>query len=207
MAQIQDIEAQVHLDELMDRYVDGDERSFAALHSRLSPKVRGRLSNLVRSPAAVDDLVQLTFLRAHRARHRFANQTGQGDRAVEAWYMAIARNVALDHLRHQYRRERRHVAMEQRGEVEGMGVPQGVPDPEAFGLEREDVVSTSARVRAAIENLPAGQREVVKLHKLLGLSMAEVAERLNVRPGALRVRAHRAYRALARALALHPAAS
>jgi RNA polymerase sigma-70 factor (ECF subfamily) len=56
-------------------------------------------------------------------------------------------------------------------------------------------------VRDAIARLPAGQREVVELHKLRGMSMAEVAERLRLREGAVRVRAHRAYKALARLLA------
>lgn len=189
------------LDALMERYIDGDEKAFAQLHARLTPKVRGRLSKLVRNPSSVEDLLQLTFLRAHQARHRFAAEGSNRERSVEAWYLAIARNVALDHLRHQYRRDRRHAALEAKGDVDGMGVAAVLPDPEEFGLQREVEVSTSLRVRAAIEELPAGQREVVRLHKLLGLSMAEVAERLNVRPGALRVRAHRAYKALAHALA------
>jgi RNA polymerase sigma factor (sigma-70 family) len=55
----------------------------------------------------------------------------------------------------------------------------------------------AARVQAALAALPAGQREVVELHKLQGMSMAEVAERLAIREGAVRVRAHRAYKALA----------
>lgn len=188
------------LDELMERYIDGDEKAFAQLHGRLIPKVRGRLAKLIRNPASVEDLLQLTFLRAHQARHRFSTDGGNRERAVEAWYLAIARNVALDHLRHQYRRDRRHASLEAKGDVEGMGAAGLLPDPEEFGLQRETEVSTSRRVREAIDGLPASQREVVRLHKLLGLSMAEVSERLNVRPGALRVRAHRAYKALAQTL-------
>jgi len=188
------------LDELMERYIDGDERAFAQLHQRLTPRVRARLAKLVRNPAAVEDLLQLTFLRAHQARHRFAADEVHGDRSVEAWYLAIARNVALDHLRHQYRRDRRHAVMEARGDIEGMGAAGALPDPEEFRVQHELEAVVASRVRHAIEELPPSQREVVRLHKLLGLSMAEVSERLNVRQGALRVRAHRAYKALASAL-------
>ena len=54
----------------MEAYVDGDEQAFERLHGALQPRLRSRLSRLVRDPAVVDDLVQLTFLRAHAARDR-----------------------------------------------------------------------------------------------------------------------------------------
>ena len=181
----------------MEAYVDGDEQAFERLHGALQPRLRSRLSRLVRDPAVVDDLVQLTFLRAHAARDRFASLPERADRAVEGWYLAIARNVALDHLRHSYRRDRRHESLIAKGDVHGMGVPEEVPNAEELQLDREDGDEVARRVREAIEQLPPGQREVVKLHKLRGMSMADIGQRLGVRPGALRVRAHRAYKALA----------
>ncbi len=184
----------------METYVDGDERAFVHLHAALEPRLRSRLSRLVRDTAVVDDLVQLTFLRAHAARSRFASLPERADRAVEGWYLAIARNVALDHLRHSYRRDRRHETLIAKGDVSGMGVPEAAPNAEELQLTREVGDEVSRRVRSAIEQLPPGQREVVKMHKLRGMSMADIADRLGVRPGALRVRAHRAYKALANTL-------
>ncbi len=188
------------LHRLMERYIDGDQRAFSALHTRLSPRIRARLGRMVHDDALVDDLVQQTFLRAHQARLRYEAGTAHADRAVEGWFLAISRNVALDYMRHQYRRERRHAKLEARGEVEGMGVPAATPDFEQVRMEREREAAEAKRVRAAIERLPPGQREVVQMHKISGMAMAEIAERLGVRPGALRVRAHRAYKALARLL-------
>ena len=185
------------LHRLMEAYVDGDERAFQQLHAVLEPRLRARLGRLVRDTAGVEDLVQLTFLRAHAARDRFASLPERADRAVEGWYLAIARNVALDHLRHSYRRDRRHETLVAKGDVSGMGVPEAEPNAEELQLSLEDGDELARRVREAIEQLPPGQREVVKLHKLRGMSMADIAERLGVRPGALRVRAHRAYKALA----------
>jgi RNA polymerase sigma-70 factor, ECF subfamily len=182
--------------DLMEQYIDGDDRAFARLYGLLVPRVRARLGRIVRDPVLVDDLAQLTFMRAHQARERFVVEDDGADRAVEAWYVAIARNVALDHLRHDYRRERRHSVLEARGDVAGMGAPQPAPNAEELNIEQEAVARTVQRVHAALERLPAGQREVVRLHKLGGLSMAQIAGRLGVRPGALRVRAHRAYKAL-----------
>lgn len=188
------------LHELMEAYVDGDEVAFHRLHAALEPRLRARLGRLVRDAAVVDDLVQLTFLRAHAARDRFASLPERADRAVEGWYLAIARNVALDHLRHSYRRDRRHETLIAKGDVSGMGVPEAEPNAEELQLSLEVGDEVARRVRAAIEQLPPGQREVVKLHKLRGMSMADIAQRLGVRPGALRVRAHRAYKALANTL-------
>lgn len=186
---------------LMDRYVDGDQAAFAQLHHQLVPRVKARLAKMIRDASTVDDLAQLTFMRAHQARDRFASsEAGNPDRAVEGWYLAIARNVALDHLRHTYRRDQRHAKLAARGEIEGMGAPDAPLNPEDARVEREGVEATRRRVRDAIEQLPPGQREVVRLHKLRGLSMGEIAERLEVRPGALRVRAHRAYKTLANLL-------
>ncbi|MEM7153646.1 MAG: RNA polymerase sigma factor [Myxococcota bacterium] len=184
----------------MEAYVDGDEYAFTKLHAALQPRLRARLSRLVRDAAVVDDLVQLTFLRAHAARDRFASLPQRADRAVEGWYLAIARNVALDHLRHDYRRDRRHETLIAKGDISGMGVPEAVPNAEELQMSRENGDELNQRVRDAIEQLPPGQREVVKLHKLRGMSMADIGERLGVRPGALRVRAHRAYKALANIL-------
>lgn len=188
------------LHRLMEAYVDGDDHAFVALHAALEPRLRSRLSRLVRDTAVVDDLVQLTFLRAHAARDRFASLPERADRAVEGWYLAIARNVALDHLRHSYRRDRRHETLIAKGDVSGMGVPEAEPNAEEARMSFERGDEVARRVRAAIEQLPPGQREVVKMHKLRGMSMADIGDRLGVRPGALRVRAHRAYKALANIL-------
>ncbi|TPV95546.1 MAG: RNA polymerase sigma factor [Myxococcales bacterium FL481] len=184
----------------MEQYVEGDRRAFEELHDLLSSPLRGFLVKLVRSEAAADDLLQVTLLKAHLARERFEVRTGDPDAAVEAWYFTIARNVAMDHLRKQGRELRRQI----------MGAPDqtdvtdrlvdGDPIVEDRAVEREVRDEIIASVRAAIDKLPPSQREIVELHKLRGMSMAEVAERLQVREGTLRVRAHRSYKALARLL-------
>jgi RNA polymerase sigma-70 factor (ECF subfamily) len=184
----------------MERYVDGDPSAFSRLHEQLRPRLRGLLLKLVRDEAAVDDLAQLTLLKGHLARDRFVLPGGDPDGAVQAWYFAIGRNVAMDFLRERYRGERRHAE----AGAEGDGVAEladAGPDPEALGERIEAEAAIVERVREAIALLPQGQREVVELHKLRGMSMAEVAERLQVREGAVRVRAHRAYKTLARLLA------
>ncbi len=50
----------------------------------------------------------------------------------------------------------------------------------------------AALVRAAIAELPAGQREAVTLYYLAGLTQAEAAEHLGIAPGAVKTRLHKA---------------
>ncbi len=183
----------------MDRYCDGDARAFTRLHAALTPRLRGFLIKLVRDEPTADDLLQATFLKAHLARDRFCVQGADADGAVQGWYFAIARNVALDHLRAKSRRERREVDL-LRHEDTGLELADGRGSIEEAAVELEHAEAIATRVREALAQLPPGQREVVELHKLEGMTMAEVAERLAIREGAARVRAHRGYKTLAKLL-------
>lgn len=149
---------------------------------------------LIRDEATVDDLLQLTFLKAHLARDRFRQPGGDPDGAVQGWYFAIARNVAMDHLRQRARQERRHA------DADAQARGDDDASLEQLVVDHERASEVIDRVREAVAALPEGQREVVELHKLRGMPMAEVAARLQIREGAARVRAHRGYKALARML-------
>lgn len=185
------------LHDLMDRYLDGDERAFCALHAALGSRLKAFLVHLVRDSAAADDLVQATWLKAHLARARFEPQGPSRDGAVQAWYFTIARNLALDWLRSQGRDRRRREPDDAAGDPIDR-LADGDPTPEALHVERAREQEIADRVQAALAQLPQSQREIVELHKLQGMSMAEIAARLQIREGAVRVRAHRAYKALAR---------
>ncbi len=188
----------------MERYADGDRRAFVQLHDLLTPRLRGFLMKLVRNESTVDDLIQVTLLKAHLARERFALQGGDPDGAVQGWYFAIARNVAMDHLRQRSRGDRHMISRNNRSEDPLARIPDREPTVEDLATRSEAQAEIIDRVREAVAQLPPGQREVVELHKLRGLSMAQVAQRLQIREGAVRVRAHRGYKALARLLSSSP---
>lgn len=184
----------------MERYVDGDRRAFERLHVALSSRLRGFLLKLVYDEPACDDLLQLTMLKAHLARDRFRVPGGDPDGAVQAWYFAIARNVAMDFLRDRHRAKKRTVGSSDESKDPVHALPDPSPTAQEHGEQVEAEQAIVDEVRAAVARLPAKQREVVELHKLKGMPMAEIAARLQVREGAIRVRAHRAYKALAKLL-------
>jgi RNA polymerase sigma-70 factor (ECF subfamily) len=190
------------LGELMERYLDGDQRAFTELFGRLAPLMRAQIRSKISDPATAEDLLQQTFMKAHGARERFATPEGSDpDRAVTVWYSAIARNATIDHLRKIYRD--RAIKLDTAGDdtTELLdGVRDAAPGAEERALEQERQLGLAARVRAALAGLPKTQREVVTMHKLEGIPMAEIAKQLGVREGTLRVRAHRGYKTLAAAL-------
>lgn len=179
---------------LMEDYVDGSPRAFAALHEAVEPRVRARVRAMVGAHGPVDDLVQTTFLLAHRARDRWVAPPQADDRSVLAWFGTIARNAATTELRRS--------ATRPRGATGGADVPEAVdaqpspvPDPEAalHGLRAADAHHEA--LHGALQRLPPPQRAVMEL-VLAGKPMHEIAATLGIKPVAARVRAHRARSAL-----------
>lgn len=177
------------LTDAMGRYADGDAAAFDEVYDRLAPLVLGHLGRWV-GPQRAEDLLQRTFLKVHRARHRYRRGAPVGP-----WVLSIARNVAIDDLR---RRGRAREELTREG-----ALPEPSDDGRGRLDERFEVIEA---VRAAVDALPASQRTVVALHKLEERPFREVADRLGIKEGAARIRAHRAYDRLRVALARFQAA-
>ncbi len=186
---------------LMARYCAGDAQAFRQLHARLAPRVLGYLVRMVRDRAVAEDLVQLTFLKVHRARGAYVRGADPSP-----WIFAIAHRTFLDEAR---RRRRARVGVAEDGQppevaadLTGAAAEAGAPGPGDDGRGE-----LTAATLAALERLPPAQREAVALTKLGGKSIAEAAEIVGTTPGAMKVRAHRGYEALRRALGRAPRAA
>jgi RNA polymerase sigma-70 factor (ECF subfamily) len=177
---------QASLEALMERYADGDVSAFDELYEQLRPPLISNLRRWLHADDKVQDALQVSLLKIHASRQRYRRGA-----PVLPWVMTIARNVALDHLRSRSARDR------PLDEHQAARIPDDRP---AFDWGEEDEREVIHAVRNAIEQLPASSREVIRLHKLEGRSMSEVAETLGIKEGAARVRAHRGYKALARLL-------
>src|SRR2546429_8536901 len=58
-------------EELMSAYVAGDARAFEKLFARLAPRVHGFFLRSFRDEGVADDLLQVTFMKIHRARQQY----------------------------------------------------------------------------------------------------------------------------------------
>ena len=173
---------------LMAQYVGGDEVAFRQLFALLAPKVRAFFLRSFIDPALADDLTQTTFLKLHRARATYLP-----DRPLKPWLFTIAAGVRRDELRRRYRLpphvgelEIEQAELHQEGELP--------PPQEANGAGEIEAV------RAAMNRLPESQRTVLHLHLHEELTFEEIAEVLGTSPGAVRVRASRAYERLRKSL-------
>jgi RNA polymerase sigma-70 factor (ECF subfamily) len=155
----------------------GDADAYQRLLTEVLPFVSGIVRGRVGYDPAAEDIVQEVLLSIHTARHTY-----RPERPLEPWVRTIARNAVIDWARRQARARARQSGVDAAElaapELEG---PSAVLSP---GVER------------ALSSLPDAQREAVVMLKLEGLTVAEAAERAGTTPGALKLRAHRGYRAL-----------
>jgi RNA polymerase sigma-70 factor, ECF subfamily len=171
--------------ELMGRYCDGDANAFRELYALLAPRLLGYLMKMGRDRALAADLLQQTFMKVHRARGSYIREADPAP-----WFYSIAHRTFLDFARKRMRDivelEAHRELPELHSDLQGESLLRGAP------ADSELVTA----VLAALAELPCEQREAVVLTKLEGKSLAEAAEITGASVGAMKVRAHRGYRAL-----------
>ncbi len=142
--------------------------------------IHGYLWRLLRDPAAAEECLQETFLRA-------AASAARGDRVTHprAWLYAVATNVARSYGRRLARGDRREQAMDLDLVDAGAGVPETA--------ERRERLH---RVEAAVRRLPPKMREALVLRKYQELSYIEVGAALKCSPAAARANVYQALRRL-----------
>jgi RNA polymerase sigma factor (sigma-70 family) len=139
-------------------------------------------ARVLRSPDLAADAVQEAAIAAMTNLDRLRSPDRFG-----AWFCGIALNVSRRWLR------------QLRAEVPGahLDQPSAAPGP----AEAAELADLASRVRRAVAQLPAGQRDAVLLFYLQGLSHREVATELGISPGAVKARLHQARASLAPKLA------
>jgi RNA polymerase sigma factor (sigma-70 family) len=171
--------------ELARRFPSGDEDVVRAVYQRYGKAVHTIALSVLHDPTEAADVVQATFLNAWRASGRF-----EPGRELGPWLYSIARRQAID----AYRRNRR-VEVTDGSTLEVVELPPS--------MER---LWEAWEVGLAVDELPAEERDVVRLSWFDELSHPEIAERLGIPIGTVKSRSHRAHRRLAARLAhLEPA--
>lgn len=170
------------VDDLSRRFRDGDPDAVRTVYRRHAGAVTTVVRSIVGADAALcADVVQQTFLKAWRSARTF-----DVDRELAPWLHAIARRAAIDAVRH-----------ERRPTIGGHGPEVDVAvEPASFERTWE-----AHEVRRALDDLPADEREVLRLSHLVGMTHAEVADHLDIPVGTVKSRSHRGHRRLAAALA------
>lgn len=169
--------------ELLARFRDGDEAAVRHVYARYGGAVRTVARTVLRQPELVAEAVQETMLKAWRAAASLDDRAPGG---LAPWLYAIARHTAIDIAR----REHRPTA--------GDHAPQVDRPVASIGIEHAWEVF---EVRRAVDALPDGERDVVRLGHRDGLTHEQIAARLGIPVGTVKSRFGRAHRRLAVALA------
>jgi RNA polymerase sigma-70 factor (ECF subfamily) len=153
----------------------GDHEAYRAVLDDVSAMLKGFLRRRLADPEEAADVLQDVLLALHRARHTY-----DPARPFEPWLFAIVHHTVIDHVR-----RRKRVA---RVEI--------LPDDQLPEVAAPEAVGASDLLDDALARLPPAQREAFQMLQIEGLSVAAAAARAGTSPGALKVRAHRAYKAI-----------
>jgi len=175
---------------LMIAYQAGRLDAFERLYGRLVADLRPYLLASVRDRAAVEDLVQETFLEIHRSRRLYLPPL-----PVRPWAFGIAKNVLRRHRRAAWRRTRHEDELAPWTEEERGGAIPGPAEGRTVGPED---------VEEALKRLPPARREAWMLHHVQGFTFQQVADRLRIGVGAAKLKSSRAMRTLRLALGIAP---
>lgn len=168
---------------LVDRARRGDQEAFRSIVEKYERRLIGLVWGLVGDRADAEDVAQDAFLRAFRGLGSFRGQS-----SFRTWLFQIALNAARSFRQG---RERR---------VEAGGVGPVDPETAAAAGSLEQGLIARDRLRRALEELPAEQREAVLLRDVEGFDYREIAELLGVPIGTVESRIFRGRARLKQAL-------
>jgi RNA polymerase sigma-70 factor, ECF subfamily len=146
---------------LAARLAAGDDHALAEVFDRLAPAVYGAALRVMGNGAAAQDVVQDVFVELWSRPGRYDPAAG----TLRTFLMVQARCRAVDVVRSELRR----IARQERHHQLTPG--QRAPSP----CEQVTAAQAASAVRAAVRQLPEGQRRVVELAYFKGMSCREVA--------------------------------
>ena len=162
-------------DTLLASFALGDPDAAAAFIRRYQGRVYGLARTMLGDPDLAEDVAQEAFIRAWRYAPAYDSRRA----SVHTWMLVITRNLAIDAMR--------------------LRRAQPV-DPQVFtAFDAEDRASTAPEaaaetaaevreLRAALDELPAEQRQALLLAALCGRTAAEISESESIPLGTAKTR-------------------
>lgn len=162
---MQAVSALVNDQELIARYMDGDEGAFEVLLHRYKAKIYTSIYLFVKDRALAEDIFQEVFIKIiDTLRKGRYNHEGK----FVQWAMRIAYNLCVDY--HRRNKRRAHVGKSEEFDIfDILRVNDDGPDDNMIRTEMHH------RVRQLVDALPPEQREVVILRHYADMSFKEIA--------------------------------
>jgi len=162
---------------LVDAVLGGNADAYRVLVERESRTVMALCSSILRDPDEASDVAQEAFLQAYRSLAGY-----RGDGTFGAWVGRIATRMAVQRVE---AARRRPATADLRDDIRA---DDAQLDPERSFMNAENATA----LRAAVERLPADQREVVTLRFFKEMPIEQIAAVTNAPIGTVKSRLHRA---------------
>lgn len=152
-----------------------DKRALADLYAKYASGLQAFLCAKLDDSALAEEIVQDVMLAVWQYAHQF-----EGRSSVKTWLLTIAHNRAVNAIR------------KKRLPIIQLSDAFDVPSSEPTATQTMEKVDMEARVQRAIQQLPAGYREVLTLTFYHQLSGQEIADVLDISLGTVKSRLFRA---------------
>jgi RNA polymerase sigma-70 factor, ECF subfamily len=161
---------------------EGDSEAFAILVELFQRPVFNLCYRMLGTAEDAEDAAQETFIRAYQSLRRYDQS-----RPFGTWLLSIAAHYCIDQLR-----RRRYPTIS----LEDMALPD-LPDASPGIENRLSLKEERRQVQALLEVLDPLDRAAVIMYYWYDLPYEEICQVLNLTPGALKSRLHRARRSMA----------
>jgi len=159
----------------------GDHGAFATLVRRYSERAFRAAYRVVRDSNEAEEIVQEGLIKAYRALESFESRS-----SFYTWLYRIVVNLALDRRRRAIRAPSVEWDDSVAPRVDPRASQPDSGDPELASRRRE----VREWVAQGVQTLPDGQREVLLLREVDGLSYEEIAEHMQISKGTVMSRLH-----------------
>jgi RNA polymerase sigma factor (sigma-70 family) len=162
--------------DLVRQVRSGDEEAFRALFRRYGPLAKGLAHRVVRQPFLAEEIGQEAFLSLWRDPGSYQEARG----TFRVWLLSTVHHGAVDVVRREEAQRRRKLE-QQPVEAYQEDIADSVAD-------RVDLAATRERVRAALEDIPAAQRQILEMMYFAGKSQSDIAQELGLPLGTVKSR-------------------
>ena len=162
--------------ELVNRYVNGDEESLSILVKRHKRRIYSMLYMATRNKELSEDLFQETFFKVIQTlKKQQYNEEGK----FLPWVLRIAKNLMIDYFRKTKKTPTISSVINEDGER--VDIFDIIPDIETVNpKDTSESKKFKLAIKSLINELPADQKEVVMMRTYYDMSFKEIAEITNV---------------------------
>lgn len=162
----------------MQKAQNGDKAAYERLFKSITPIIRNFIHKYLGTNPDCEDVVQEILLAIHRSSHTFNT-----NRSFRNWMFAIASYKLKDYLRALYRKK-------ELKQVDFASVEDFLITDVTKPTSENEVLNE------LLYDLPKKQQKIVRMMKIEGYSVKEVAKAMEMSISSVKVAAHRAYKIL-----------